>query len=151
MSSPDFAAYEAKCAAVRALQAEILPTNKAALFQALSYAGIRIVVVSFDGYGDSGQIESITATDDVGAEVAIPLTDITVKNVDFDACTIIEATTTAGDFIEAMAYDFLEQTHDGWENGEGAFGEFTFDVGEQSITLEYSERYVETHYHEYEF
>ena len=151
MSSPDFAAYEAKCAAVRALQAEILPTNKAALFQALSYAGIRNVVVSFDGYGDSGQIESITATDAAGAEVAIPLTDITVKNVDFDACTIIEATTTAGDFIETMAYYFLEQTHDGWENGEGAFGEFTFDVGEQSITLEYSERYVETHYHEYEF
>ena len=49
-----------------------------------------------------------------------------------------------------MAYRFLDQTHDGWENDDGAYGEFTFDVAERSITLEYNERYIETHYHEHE-
>ena len=108
--SPDFAAYEAKCAAVDALQAEILPGNKAALFQMLSEAGIRTVVVNFDGCGDSGQIESIVARNAEGVEVEIPLGDLAVQSVDFETCAI-----------------------DG------------------SITLEYNERYIETHYHEHAF
>ena len=38
---------------------EFLPTNKTTLFDALAAANITIVVVTFDGYGDSGQIENI--------------------------------------------------------------------------------------------
>jgi hypothetical protein len=38
---------------------ELLLGNKAVLFDALAAAGITTVVVSFDGYGDSGQIEEI--------------------------------------------------------------------------------------------
>jgi hypothetical protein len=38
---------------------ELLSVNKTALFNALSAAGITTVIVSFDGYGDSGQIEEI--------------------------------------------------------------------------------------------
>ena len=50
-----------KCAAVAALQAEVLPQNKVALFAALQAAGIQSIVVTFDGCGDSGQIESLSA------------------------------------------------------------------------------------------
>ena len=39
--------------------AEAWPANKAALLDALARAGITSVVVNFDGYGDSGQIERI--------------------------------------------------------------------------------------------
>ncbi len=35
--------------------------NKTVLFDALAAAGISHVIVSFDGYGDSGQIESLEA------------------------------------------------------------------------------------------
>ena len=38
---------------------ELLPSNKTALFEALAAANITIVVVTFDGYGDSGQVENI--------------------------------------------------------------------------------------------
>jgi hypothetical protein len=151
MTSPDFADYETWCAAVRALEDEILPANKAALFQVLSNAGIRTVVVSFDGCGDSGQIEAVVARDAEGVEVAIPLVDLAVRAVDFRAVAITETATTAGDLIETMAYKLLEQTHDGWETDDGAYGGFTFDVAAQSITLAYSERYTDTHYHEHEF
>jgi hypothetical protein len=83
--------------------------------------------------------------------VAIPTGDITVKSVDFDTGTVSERTTTAGDYIEALACDFLEETHDGWENGEGAHGEFFFALAERTITLDYNERYIEYSHHEHEF
>ena len=44
-----------------ALAEAIRPANKAALFEALASAGITTVVLQFDGYGDSGQVESIEA------------------------------------------------------------------------------------------
>ena len=37
----------------------LLLRNKAVLFDALAAAGIETVIVTFDGYGDSGQIENI--------------------------------------------------------------------------------------------
>ncbi len=37
-------------------------------------------------------------------------------------------------------------THDGWENSDGAHGDFTFDVGERTITLDYNERYMQSEY-----
>jgi hypothetical protein len=38
--------------------AELRPFNKTAVFDALAAAGITIVAVVFDGYGDSGQTEN---------------------------------------------------------------------------------------------
>jgi hypothetical protein len=43
-----------------------------------------------------------------------------------------------------MAYDLLEQTHSGWEDGDGAFGRFVFAFADHSITLEFNERYVDS-------
>jgi len=60
-ASPDFAAYEVKHATFRRMEAEVAPANKAALFEALAGAGIHTVVVTFDGCGDSGQIEDLNA------------------------------------------------------------------------------------------
>src|SRR3546814_5572861 len=55
-----------RCALVTGVQTCALPilagiANKAALFDVLTAVGITSVVVSFDGYGDSGQIEGIEA------------------------------------------------------------------------------------------
>jgi hypothetical protein len=151
MSDTQFAAYEAKCATTARLSAEILPHNKQVLFEALAAAGINIVTIAFDGSGDSGQFEEPVGYDAENRVVAIPTGDITVKSVDFDTGTVSERTTTAGDYIEALACDFLEETHDGWENGEGAHGEFFFALAERTITLDYNERYIEYSHHEHEF
>jgi hypothetical protein len=151
MNGIDYAAYEAKCVAARALATEARPANKAALFDALAAAGIRSVTVSFDGAGDSGQIESITCLDGDNAGTALPGGTIDIQQVDFETPLVVTEHASVRDVIENMVYDFLEETHSGWEDGDGAYGEFTFSVTDRSITLDYNERYVETHYHEHEF
>ena len=50
-----------------------------------------------------------------------------------------------------LAYDFLGQTHGGWENSDGAYGDFTFDVAERTITLDYNERHMESDYSQHVF
>ncbi|MGA8499789.1 MAG: DUF6878 family protein [Xanthobacteraceae bacterium] len=55
------------------------------------------------------------------------------------------------DAIERLAYDLLERTHCGWENNDGAYGDFTFDVAERTITLDYNERYTASEYSQHVF
>ncbi|SPE35602.1 conserved hypothetical protein [Burkholderiales bacterium] len=150
-TSPDFTAYEAKSSAFAALRAEIFPENKRMLFEVLASAGISTVVVEFDGCGDSGQIESVSGFTADNEEIALPSAPVEMREVIFDDLTISLVTRTPHEIIEAMAYDFLEQTHSGWEDGDGAFGQFTFAVADHSITLEFNERYVDSNYHQHEF
>lgn len=149
--TPDFAAYEAKRAVMSALEADVLPLNKAALFDALEVAGIHTIVVIFDGSGDSGQIESVDALLVDNTPVDLPRTKITFRTVSFERLEVGTDTLCPDTVIERLAYDFLEKTHDGWENNDGAYGEFTFAVAERSITLEYNERHMESDYHCHEF
>lgn len=58
---PDLTDWRACDAARRRLWEELRPANKARLFDVLAAASITSVIVSFDGYGDSGQIERIEA------------------------------------------------------------------------------------------
>jgi hypothetical protein len=142
--SPAFNAnnFLEKDRAFTALSESIRPANKAALFDALAAAGITSVLVHFDGSGDSGQIENIDATaGDQPAE--IPNGNIEIAQVRWGDANIERTSSSVRDAIESLAYDFLEQTHGGWENNEGAYGEFTFDVAQRTITLDYNER-VET-------
>ena len=122
--------------------AELHPVNKASLFAALRDVGIATVVVTFDGYGDSGQIESIEARSSDGP-ADIPTTPVEIARLDFPATEPERLTEPLGEAIETLAYAFLEQTHGGWENNGGAFGDFVFDVAEETITLDYNER-IET-------
>jgi hypothetical protein len=120
---------------------ELLPANKSALFDVLAAAGITFVIVNFDGYGDSGQIESVEAK--AGDEI-VELPDERIEIVDpiWGSAEIERQTHTVGEAIEHMVYAFLRQTHEGWENNDGAYGDFTFDVAERTITLDYNERYT---------
>lgn len=145
------AAYEAKARAFRQRKAEIFPVNKGTLFAALAAAGIASVVVTFDGSGDSGQIESMTAHEANGTEAPLPEQPIEIHGVSFDDATISVSQPSLHEAIERMVYDFLEETHGGWENEDGAYGDCTFTVAEQAITLDYNERYTETHSHWHEF
>ena len=129
---------------------EALPGNKAAVFDALAAAGITSVVVTFDGVGDSGQIESIDArTGDAAA--ALPICDIEIATPAWDGSELHRRTLPLGEAIEQLAYAFLEETHGGWENNEGAFGEFTFDVVERTIRLDYNERIESSEYSGHEW
>lgn len=129
--------------------ATLHPANKTALFDALATAGITSVVVVFDGSGDSGQIEDITlhANDRV---IPLPvMAPITIHSTFWGSAEVRSESMTIDKAIEQLAYDFLAQAHGGWENNDGTYGEFTFDVGLRTITLDYNERYtaIETFQH----
>ena len=132
------------------LAEEALPRNKAALFDALAVAGITSVVVTFDGVGDSGQIESIDARTGDAAAV-LPICDTEIATPAWDGSELHCRTLPLGEAIEQLAYAFLEETHGGWENNEGAFGEFTFDVPERTIRLDYNERVESSEYSGHEW
>jgi hypothetical protein len=142
--------WEAKRAAQDQLHAELQPLNKAALFDALAAAGITHVVVSFDGYGDSGQIENVEvkAGDTV---VAMPEGTIEIAEAVWDQPAPNRTTISVADEIDRLVYDFLTDTHCGWENNDGAYGDFTFDVAERTITLDYNERYIASDYSQHVF
>ncbi len=122
---------------------EVLPANKTALFDALAAAGITTVVVNFDGCGDSGQIEMIEAKagDDV---IPLPTVQIEIASAVWGSATIDRQTRPVEEAIETLVYDVLSQQHGGWENNDGAYGEYTFDVSERTITLDYNERHMES-------
>lgn len=132
------------------LSESIHPENKAALFDALAEAGITSVEVTFDGYGDSGQIEDVTAK--AGDQVAVlPAISIELAHADWGNPDVTRCTHPLNDAIEQLAYDFLRETHAGWENNEGAFGDFHFDVAERTIALNYNERFETSEYTQHVF
>ncbi len=132
------------------LSEESLLTNKTALFDALAAAGIEIVTVVFDGYGDSGQIEDIEAK--AGDEIiALPIFEIEIARPVWGSSEIERQTQPIRDAIETLAYDFLGKTQSGWGNDEGAYGDFTFDVAARTITLDYNERRMESDYSQHVF
>lgn len=137
--------------AERNLRAEALrPANKAALFDTLAAAGITQVVVTFDGCGDSGQVENIDARSDDDT-VSLPSDEITICSAAWGDPGFVAQTMTVEQAIEQLAYDFLSETHGGWENNDGAYGEFTFDVATRSISLDYNERFTSSEYYSHEF
>ena len=132
-------------------EAEVLPLNKAAVFDALGAAGISLLVVNFDGSGDSGQIEDIAASGPDGTHLVLPDGCIDYLEVGYGAPEPLMTKATVREVVENLSYAFLSTTHGGWENDDGAYGEFTFDVAQRGITLEYNERYTDTHFHEHQF
>ncbi len=142
--------WDAKRAAQDRLHAELQPQNQAALFDALAAAGVALIFVTFDGYGDSGQIENIEAKAG-DAVVAMPAGEVVIAEAIWDQPGPSHSTVSIADAIERLAYDLLEQTHCGWENNDGAYGDFTFDAAERTITLDYNERYTASEYSQHVF
>ncbi len=129
---------------------ELRPANKTALFDALATAGITQVVVTLDGCGDSGQVEEIEARSEDDT-VPLPPDEITICSAAWGDPGFVARTMTVEQAIEQLAYDFLSETHGGWENDDGAYGEFTFDVATRSISLDYNERFTSSEYYGHEF
>jgi hypothetical protein len=146
----DFAAWQMQERERARLAAAVRPGNKAAVFDALARAGITIVAVSFDGCGDSGQIERIEAHSG-GAPAELPSDQIELAEPAGNSREIKQAPFALSDAIEKVAYDFLEETRAGWEINDGAYGEFTFDVKNRTITLAYNERHMESDCSEHVF
>jgi hypothetical protein len=127
--------------------------NQYAIIDALDQAGIALVTVTFDGEGDSGQIEDIKAFAHVEADTGTGTDPRPLPNKPVKYCeqsfrdhksTKLMADKSLAEAIEDLCYALLEQKHCGWENNEGAFGEFTFEVEERRVRLEFDARFTDT-------
>jgi hypothetical protein len=124
--------------------------NKPVVFDALAAAGLTLVEVEFDGEGDSGQIEGIYAyAGDTRAE--LPESSITLHQAAQNKGDPKTTTVSLHDAIETLCYDYLSQAHGGWENNDGAYGIFRFDVSNRSIHLDFNERFSDSTHHTHDF
>jgi hypothetical protein len=116
--------------------------NKAAVFDALTTAGISEVIVEFDGGGDQGQIESVSAyAGDTVVECVV--THIAIYKASHDENKPLTAVDgPLPEAIEVLCYAFLDQEYFGWENNDGACGEFRFNVATSTIQFEINQRYT---------
>ena len=93
---------------------------------ALRLAGVTFVRADYDGVGDSGSFEGF-AFDGVGQS-------------DLSAA-IPEALRSQ---VEGYFYDLLEVRHGGWENNDGAYGEFIWDVERNHLAHTHHMRFTDT-------
>ncbi len=135
------AQFDASQLAHQTLSTTAMAQNKEALFAAMRAAGLTEIIVTFDGGGDSGQIEDIDARcgDTV---VPMPDTAITLAQVSWGISEISTSSMSLSEAVETLAYDLLSDSHGGWENCDGAFGEFHFDAEAGTILLDYNERFT---------
>lgn len=142
--------FDEKERVYKALSKSIHAANKHALFPILAAAGITSILIRFDGSGDSGQIEEIDVL--AGDKLAsFPAEKVVIQRADWGATEPERVESSVNDAVETLVYAFLEETHGGWENNEGAYGEFTFNIAERTITLDYNERYEDSHYTRHSF
>ena len=141
-----FAAHAEREARTLALR----PGNKDRLFDGLTAAGITHVTVTFDGAGDSGQIESIGAWSRETA-VDFPAIEIEYAALTRDDPEVEMRSLSLEDVVEQLAYDFLSDTHGGWENNDGAWGEFCFDAAAHCIHVEFNERFTSSKLYTHDF
>lgn len=130
----------AQLEAEKTQRANLRPANKAAVFAALASAGIATVTVTFDGCGDSGQIESIDVVDTSGTDMPLPEGTVSIVAMIWGRPEPEARSMSVPEGIEHLVYEALEETHAGWEINDGAHGEFVFDVPALEIRLDYNER-----------
>jgi len=117
-------------------------TNKTVVFDALAAANITHVHIEFDGCGDSGQIECVTAYR--GEEKAeLPTVVVTLQQASWNHTELGTMEESLPQALETLCYDYLEETNSGWENNDGAYGEFHLDVASRTVKLEFNGRYTE--------
>jgi hypothetical protein len=132
------------------LCASTLSDNKTVLFDALATARIDTVEVTFNGYADEGQIDGAVA-DGEGGDTDLHSINVEIARVERGGQIVTRLTLSVKDAIEKLVYDLLEQTYSGWEDNQGAYGDFLFDVAERTITLNFNERIETSEYTQHVF
>jgi hypothetical protein len=95
--------WEMKAVAPAKLEAELFTLNKATLLNALTLAGVTRVVVSFDGYRDSGQIENVEAQ--TGHDpVTMPPATIEIAEAVWDQAEPTRSSVSIAEAVERLAY-----------------------------------------------
>ena len=92
----------------------------------LQAAGIESIQILYDGCGDSGCIESITYTDRQGSGV-----DVAGKLA------------MTEEQLMDLFYDLTQARHPGWENNDGAYGEFDWNLKDDALKHTHNDRFTD--------
>lgn len=130
--------------------------NRTAIFDALAACGATYATITYDGSGDSGQMNEVDCDGNGFDKVRIQFERAETayslaESGRFEPQTkneMVEITLSAA--IEEFCWDVLEEKHGGWENDEGADGNFHFDVEGRSVSFEHNEFYTSTNTSHYE-
>lgn len=125
--------------------------NKEILFDLLGSHGVKVVTVTFDGGGDSGQIEEVDVPRKVASIVVEGAKVSNGKTWSPDGYKeSYKHDPTVRELIESLCYSALETMYGGWENNDGAFGEFRFLVKDRVVAFDFNQRYTDSELHEHE-
>ena len=94
----------------------------------LKAAGVTRVHIDYDGCGDSGQIEGIAYVDAAGKSLN-PAGRVTMTE----------------DQLMDLFYDLSQARHPGWENEDGAYGEFDWDLETDALSHIHNDRFTDYH------
>lgn len=106
----------------------------------LRQLGVERVVVDFSGCGDSGAIESITATPDIDLDkrkVKINRKDHVFDRGEWET-KIVLSSMSLDDALRELTYDYLSETQVNWYDGEGGYGDLIVDVVQGTVELSVS-------------
>lgn len=92
----------------------------------LKRIGVASVLVEYDGCGDSGQIEKVVCRDAQNNTVMLSA-----------------ETTVTDDKLADLFYDLLEARHPGWENNDGACGDFEWNIESDRLTHTHNHRFTD--------
>lgn len=122
------------------------------LFDLLAKEKVKKFAVTFDGSGDSGQIEDVDLEDNI---LQKEVEGVRIPNgwqYSTEGKTrIYDDAKTIHDIVDGICYDVLEQVSSGWEINSGSYGTFTFDVKKRKVSLDFNERIEDVRTTEYEF
>ena len=125
------------------------------LFDTLAQTKVSSIEVSFEGCGDSGQIEAVDYTDANGKGIDEAYLNKTIvkgsektsyHKWDEKKKMLVKTEPREGnvrEIVEEVCYDKLGASHGGWEINEGSYGTFYFDVSTRKVRLEYNQRIEE--------
>lgn len=92
----------------------------------LKEAGVVSVHIEYDGCGDEGQIESIRYLGRDG------------KTLDLSGTANFSE-----ERLMNLFYDLTQARHPGWQNNDGAFGEFVWSLDADTLRHEHNERFTD--------
>jgi len=106
---------------------EQLQAERTTMLGVLREAGVTQIEASYDGYGDSGNVNDVI---------------IEPKGTKLGA----EQDKNLEDFLWGIPYSL----HPGFEINEGGYGEVVWDVLEDKIDVSHSDRFVDTNHYDHE-
>lgn len=134
---------------------KLLERNKKIIWTAMMVAGVGSISLTFNGEGDSGGIEyvsayresTIEAEDDEGTLIDLPNITISYEDLEYvletDRYVPSAKSLDLRDAVVELGMDVINIHSPGWENNDGAYGTIIINPAKELIRLFHNTRIME--------